>query len=490
MRDVLVTLIIVGSLPIILARPFVGMLMWSWVSYMNPHRMTWGFAFSLPFAQIVAVTTVIALVFSREPKKIPVRAFTVLWASFLVWMLITTYFALSPGPASDQLMKVLKIQFFILLTMMLVNTKERIEQLIWVIVLSIGFFSVKGGLFTLVTGGSSKVYGPPGGFIEENNALAVATLMVIPLMHYLRVQATNRWVRMGLMAAMVLSAASALGSQSRGAFIAGLVLLTVFWLKSRRKALTAIALVVLIPPLVVFMPQQWWDRIHTITSKSSADVTEITSMRTRTGEGTLSAPIASRDRLGYWPDDFSALGRVNAWNYAINVANSRITGAGLESWDAANFARYAPIVEEPQSAHSIFFSVLGDHGWIGLLLFLAILGVTWRDARWIAAAARASPDLMWAGDLARMIQLSVIAYGIGGAFLSLAYYDLPWHLVTIVMMCRVVVERQLGGNVLPHPGRSRSAGRRGGNSMASPRLYGEGVSGSGATTRRSPMRQV
>src|SRR5690606_38758124 len=179
---------------------------------------------------------------------IPVRAFTVLWAFFLAWMVVTTIFALNPEAAREQLTKILKIQFFILLTMMLVNSRERIDQLIWVIVLSIGFFSVKGGLFTLLTGGSSKVFGPPGGFIEENNALAVATLMIIPLMHYLRLQATRRWVRMGLLGAMVLSVASVLGSQSRGAFVAGLVLLTLFWLKSKRKAVTAIALAVLIPP--------------------------------------------------------------------------------------------------------------------------------------------------------------------------------------------------------------------------------------------------
>src|SRR5690606_9051552 len=115
-----VTLIIVGSLPVILARPFVGILMWSWDSYMNPHRMTWGFAFDLPFAQIVAVATVLALVFSREPTRIPVRAFTVLWAFFLAWMVVTTIFALNPEAAREQLTKILKIQFFILLTMMLV----------------------------------------------------------------------------------------------------------------------------------------------------------------------------------------------------------------------------------------------------------------------------------------------------------------------------------------------------------------------------------
>lgn len=55
MRDILVTALILGSLPFILRRPYIGILVWAWVSYMNPHRLTWVFAYDLPFAQIVGV---------------------------------------------------------------------------------------------------------------------------------------------------------------------------------------------------------------------------------------------------------------------------------------------------------------------------------------------------------------------------------------------------------------------------------------------------
>ncbi len=73
MRDILVTLLVFGSLPFILKRPYIGVLVWSWISYMNPHRLTWGFAYSLPFAQIVAVTLLFSFLISREKKSYPVR---------------------------------------------------------------------------------------------------------------------------------------------------------------------------------------------------------------------------------------------------------------------------------------------------------------------------------------------------------------------------------------------------------------------------------
>jgi O-antigen ligase len=242
---------------------------------------------------------------------------------------------------------------------------------------------------------------------------------------------------------MILSSVSVLGSYSRGAILGGIAMALALWLRSKRKLATAVALSILIPPIVLFMPERWHERIDTIAEDRKADTGQIESMRTRDGTGTLSAPIPSRDWLGYWPNDFSALGRVNAWNYAINVANQRVTGAGFESWNSANFVKYAPIIEEVQAAHSIFFGVLADHGWIGLTLFLSIFLMTWRNASWVIVKAKKEPELNWAADLTRMIQVSLIAYMVGGAFLSLAYFDLPWHLVGIVILCRSMAEQKL-----------------------------------------------
>ena len=69
MRDVLLTLLVFGSLPFILKRPHIGVLVWAWLSYMNPHRLTWSFAYDMPFAQIVAITLLIALFSTKEKLK-------------------------------------------------------------------------------------------------------------------------------------------------------------------------------------------------------------------------------------------------------------------------------------------------------------------------------------------------------------------------------------------------------------------------------------
>lgn len=443
MRDLIITALVFGSIPFILRNAYIGVLVWSWLSYMNPHRLTWGFAYDLPFAQVIAIVTMVAIAFSREPKSFPLRSVTVVWLLFVGWMLVTTLFALFPVPAKEQLIKVLKIQFVALLTLVLINNEQRLKLLIWVIVISLGFYGIKGGLFTILGGGANRVYGPTGSFIEENNALALATLMTIPLMEYLRRQTQQRWVRLGLVGAMVLCAASVLGSHSRGAVLAGGVLFVLYAMKSRRKLLTIVVATLAVIPLVFLMPQEWEQRIATITESGKADESSIQSMEARGGRGHLSAPIASRDWLGYWPNDFSALGRVNAWNYAINVANARVTGAGFESWEPSTFLLYAPIVEEVQSSHSVIFGVLADHGWIGLMLFFLIYLLAWRNAGWVITRSRTHAALGWAADLMAMTRLSIVAYFVGGAFLSLSYFDLPWHLVAVSLICRLIVEGKL-----------------------------------------------
>jgi probable O-glycosylation ligase (exosortase A-associated) len=410
LRDIAVTLVVFGLLPLILRRPYVGILTWAWLSYMNPHRLAWGFAVHFPYAEIVALTLFASLFVTKERLRIPMRPVVIVWIIFIAWMGVTTLFALYPDNALHEYTKILKIQLLTFITMMLITDRERIIQLIWVIVVSIGYFGLKGGIFTLVHGGGDRVWGPPGSFISDNNNLALATLMIVPLMEFLRQFSPNPWVKRGLLVAMAFSCLSIVGSQSRGAALALFAVAGFFWLKSRNKLAWALGLVIMLPALLAFMPQEWHSRMSTIDN---------------------------------YEQDQSALGRINAWHYSIAVANARITGAGLESWQRGSFARYAPEPTNVHAAHSIYFGVIADHGWIGFLLWLSIYVMIWFLASWVIRHGREFTDLDWAVRLARMMQVGLLAYATGGAFLSLSYFDLSWHYVSIVVMLAEVTRAQI-----------------------------------------------
>ena len=112
----------------------------------------------------------------------------------------------------------MKIFLMIFVTLALINDKPKLDAFIWVLVISLGFYGVKGGVFTLITGGNYRVWGP-GGFVAENNALALALIMIIPLMRYLQLQQTRRWAVLSLGFAMAFTIITVLGSYSRGALL-------------------------------------------------------------------------------------------------------------------------------------------------------------------------------------------------------------------------------------------------------------------------------
>ena len=411
MRDYILLSIILGSLPIIFFQPYIGVLLWAWLSYMNPHRMAWGAAYDFPVAATVGAATIFSMLFSKEEKRIPWSPVTITLVMFIFWMSFTTLFALIPGGAVDALTKVIKIQIFTFVTIMLFQSRDRIKWLVAAIALSLAFFGVKGGIFTILTGGENRVWGPPESFIEDNNALALALVMSIPLMWYLLISISSKWFKLGLWALMILSGISIIGSYSRGALLAVVGLLTVFFFQSKKKFVIVLMLLVTIPIAWNYLPEKWFDRMETIRT---------------------------------YEQDASAMGRINAWWFAFNVAKDRpLVGGGFNVFDITIFPRYAPDPEDFHAAHSIYFSVLGEHGFVGLLLFL-LLGIhTMQSCNWIIRNTNDYADLKWAHDLMKMVRLSLISYAVGGAFLGLAYFDLYYHIVGIVVVTRYLVERGL-----------------------------------------------
>jgi probable O-glycosylation ligase (exosortase A-associated) len=179
------------------------------------------------------------------------------------------------------------------------------------------------------------------------------------------------------------------------------------WLKSKRKLLTGSALLMAAIGLVVFMPQQWEERIATIADPSS---------------------------------ESSANSRLVTWAMLGKLALDRpLVGGGFEPYDRWVYEKYSPgfpSTERIYSAHSIYFQVLGEHGFIALLLFLCFWATVWGMCSQVAAMGRRSPEHEWAYWLAQMLKVSIVAYLVGGAFLNLAYWDVPYYLFVAIAVAR------------------------------------------------------
>lgn len=401
MRDIAIAALILSTLPFILRRPWIGVLTYAWLSLMTPYRFAFGFAYSFPFVQVVAIFTLVALLVHRDQARFELSLPLVLLILFPMWTCVTTMFAFEPVDAADRLIDLLKAFLFVLVSAVVLRTRRQIDWMIWVIVVSIGFYGVKGGAFTILTGGGGRVMGPPGtSYLSDNNAIAVALIMVVPLMYYLRVESSSRLVRHGLLAAMLLSAMAIIGTYSRGGFLAIGAMLVFLWLKSKQKLLLTVLFVGLVPLALTTMPAIWTERMNSIST---------------------------------YEQDTSAMGRINTWWMAFNVANDRpIVGGGFNMYTPSTFARYAPNPEDVHSAHSVYFQMLGEHGYVGLLIFLSIGISAWVAARRTIARSRDRADLTWAAHLAQAVQVSMVGYAVGGAFVNIAYWDLIYYEVVLV----------------------------------------------------------
>lgn len=408
LRDLLIFAVVLGGLPFMVRRPYVGVLYWVLFGVMNPHRLSWGAAYDFPFSELIAGATLLGLLFSSDERRFKGGAMAAALIVFMVWMSVTTLFALHPESAGPMWERVLKIQLMTWVGLMVLASKSHVNLLVGVLVCSIGFYGVKGGLFTLREGGAYRVWGPEFSFIADNNSLALALVMTIPLMYYLFHIAKGKWARSLLAGAMILTAAAALGSQSRGALVAILAMAVFLWRKSPAKIISGPVLMGIGTVLVFFMPESWWVRMATI---------------------------------GSYEQDTSAMGRINSWWTAWNLARDRLLGGGFEYYWPDVFARYAPNPEALHSAHSIYFQVLGEHGFIGLFFFLLIWWLAWRCASWVRNNSEGDEQWAWAGYLASMIQVSLVGYAVGGLFQNLAYWDLPYYEVVILAVLRDLIRR-------------------------------------------------
>jgi probable O-glycosylation ligase (exosortase A-associated) len=419
-------------------KPYFGIIMWVWISVMNLHTQGWGFARTFPFAAVIAVSTLMSILLSNEKKSLPSSPVTVVFILFTLWMSVTSLFAIHPDQVSTQWIRVYKIMGMTLVTMMLIRDKMQIEQLIWTIVISLGFYGVKGGIFTIRSGGSDRVWGPEGTFIDGNNEIALALVMVIPLMYYLHSITKNKWGRYAFVASILLCALAALGSYSRGAAIAIGAMVLFLWLKSSNKMTLGVLIVVMAPLMLLMMPSKWFDRIDTINT---------------------------------YEEDSSAMGRINAWKMATNLAMDRpLTGGGFEIYDPGVFMQYAPNPYDIHAAHSIYFQVLGEHGFVGLFLYLILGFLTWRTGTWIIKHTVNLPEYRWANTLATMIQVSLLGFAVGGAFLSLVYFDVPYYLMAAMVALKLhVKDRLTAEGLLPVPGAMRPLTTASANSRLNPK---------------------
>lgn len=421
MRD----LVLLGILPFVLyamaKRPFIGLGMWIWTAMFFPNAWVYGAAGSLRYNLLFAGVAILSYLLMKNKPKMVFGTLGVLVLLFFAWTTISTALTLAPPERSwDIWSRFAKVIILFVFVLLVVEKKLHVDFLLWCVALSVGFYANLEGLKFLGSGGGHKIEGMAGHVLGDRNELAVAFVMTLPICYYLLGEygKQSRILWIALLGTMGLLVASVIGTQSRGGFIALTGFAGYLLIKTDRKIPVLILLLLLAGGLSMVVTEEWISRMDTIESADG---------------------------------DASFMGRVVAWKLSFILAVQHpIFGGGFKSleffpvWSelSQHFSSYSwfytgDAVPNPhfgRAAHSIYFQVLGEHGFVGLAIYVGCLLSAFLKAMRIARSVKQLNGLDWIRSLATMLQLSIFAFALGGAALSFAYFDLIFAIFALLIV--------------------------------------------------------
>lgn len=408
MRDLLIVLIYAAFLfwAVWKQNPFTAVMVYFWISFMNPHRYSWGFAYNLPLAMGAVLVTFLTLVLSpnqiKWPRSKEIYFFLVLW----VFITITTVNAMYPEWAWDMWTITTKIFLMTLVAVLVINNKQRLLTFLLGIVGFIGLVGVKGAIFGMATGGKYRVWGPPDTFIADNNSVGLCMIMLVPLCFFLKDYFKKKWQQLLLFGTGGALAISAILTYSRGAFL-GLMAVSLYYLTfSKHKVRVGLFAVIAVTVALNVLPPEWFNRMHSIEE---------------------------------YGEDRSANMRMNSWMMSVNLALHHPLGGGFDCFTLDNYEKYAPDPDLGKAksgdggvvgstAHSIYFEVIATHGFGGLALYLFSIFSMIFTLRKLDGIGKKFPGAEWISLVSRGLTGVIIGFLVSGAFLSRAFFDLFWAL--------------------------------------------------------------
>lgn len=395
--------------------------MWYWVSYFNPHRFTWSYAYDFPVALVVALSTLAGTLFAPKAMRSLLMRESLLLAALWGWFAFTyihakgiPLFALHMSDANYEMTHISKILLMSFVMIVVVTTPERLRGVMMVTAGSLGLLAVKGTLFGLRTSGESRVWGPPDSFLADNNAFGLALNMCLPLLFFLARDEKNRWIRRFLRLSFVACVLTVILTYSRGGLLGLGVVLLAITMKTRHKTVGALLLAGAAISVLLFAPGAWMNRMSHFM------------------KGDLDS--SANQRLVTWE---------TAWHFSDDYP---VTGGGFDALQDANvFQRYQlralPEGFPSSGPHSIYFQLLADQGFPGLALFLFIIGSCFWSLWRLRRSARALPSVQWLTNYTHMIEVAILGFMISGAFLGFVYIDLIYQMIGTVVVLKMLYRK-------------------------------------------------
>lgn len=411
MRDLGFAAAILAFLGLGVVSPFVLTLGYVWTDTFYPQWLSFSMFQGAPLSAVMGVAAIGGyLLLDRRAPPRPTLTF-ILIIAFAGWITATCSWAAAPDLAWIKWDWAFKTVLFSAFVPFAIRSRVQIEALLQVYLFSAAAHLLPWGVKTIVDGGGYNrplgLLGVNAGAFGESSMVAATIIMLVPLVLVLRrhsVLIPSAKLRNALyIGFMVIGAFGAIGTYARTAIVGAGVMVAGLLLQSRRKVSFLILMVPIALALSVFLTTQWTARIVTIEN-----------------------PVA----------DASAGTRLVIWQWTLDYVDKHPLGGGFYVHSTSQIAvpipgQEQPTIEHGRAPHSVYFEVLGEHGWIGLALFLSLSLTSILTLMRTSRRCRDRVELAWCRELARATQVSIVTMLACGAFIGISYQPTLWYLFAL-----------------------------------------------------------
>ena len=264
-----------------------------------------------------------------------------------------------------------------------------------------------------------------GGFLGDENDFCMTMNMIIPFPFFLAMYERGR-KRLFYMGLTVMFLFVIIMTQSRGGFVGLIATFIYCWLRTKKKVLTALVIILLAGFVVLVAPSSYWSEVRSIREEGTSKGTGAERVYTW-GIGWhmfLDHPIMGVGQ-GNFPYVFKK------YEFEVTRSDEPFRGRSVAG----------------RAAHSIYFTLLPELGLIGSMLFLGMVVISIKDLNFIKKSL--IPKTKQKGKisesrcypLALALEGSMIAYLVSGAFISILYYPNFWFFMGFVISLKHIVSK-------------------------------------------------
>lgn len=377
------------------------------VEYLRLHEIILPFLapLKIPMFLVIALLFIVVKKWKSIPKDGVIIAVFIFYLQMLVWVPFATnnYFAF-------QTVKSMSLIFITMLSIVaIVNTHDKLLTLLkaWVVIQS--FMSI----WVIVHGGKG-----PGGFVADENDVCFVLVASFPFAWYLaRNKQQSKRLKWFSYLTCVLITVGVITTYSRGGFLGYIVMISAILIYSERRIRNTIV-------ILVFALTFGTATLHFLPDKYVSDMETITDKKDTT----------RNLRFLHW---------TTAWEM---FKDNPLFGVGPANypWDSIRYFYLSPYYDPHQRgrtgrvAHSMYFTLIPEFGMTGIALFLYCFMLSWRRmtrikkslmVRDVAKSVEEKPVCQLCRSSATIIQTAIAGSFTAGAFISVLYYPLIWHLL-------------------------------------------------------------